>query len=245
MSSTAKVKRRRADEVPAFLSPDWLPADSGWPVLDALAADHRRLLDQRAESEAVGARLRKQYETEDKERQAALTAGFREGADAKATKITSPERRTAALADAEAGAKAAREALDGFLGDAVARIEEQGPALLGELDERIVSAGERRAEAQRMFAEAQAEEVEVRKVREWVERNAGLAERPALRNVEVMRFVGWRHLMETFTPRPERDPGDGPELMNTSDPERLTEIANRGVRGSYPGGQITTEETAA
>jgi hypothetical protein len=97
------------------------------------------------------------------------------------------------------------EALQEFAtGEAVARIEELAPGLLGEVAGRIAEAEAKRAEAARLLAEAKAEELAERRLQEWIERNGGLSKRKGFNRIPRMRFIPWPHLA-TFQP-PEQDP---------------------------------------
>src|SRR4051812_11844257 len=84
-------------EVPAFASPDWLPEDSGWPLLAELRAEHVRLLDQLRAVREEEASLQHRFAEQDEAREAAEVAGFRDGAEPDLPELTPAEDRRAAL----------------------------------------------------------------------------------------------------------------------------------------------------
>jgi hypothetical protein len=220
-------------DAPALVSASWLPLESGWPGMDELGAEHRRLLAARSDVSDERWQLLRGFEAEDAAHSEAMTAGFRGDADVTLPKVTPQVDRQAAVGALNARLRAANDALDGFLADAIARIEEEAPAILGDLDSRREDAAEQRREAQRLLAEAEAQEARVWRLREWVTRNAGVHERTLFRNVPGMRFVGW-DLIEGFTPPVEPEPdgmgGLRPQLVNTfPGAAKHAENLNRGL----------------
>lgn len=194
---------RLATEAPALTNLDWLPEGAGWPELDDLAADHRRLLAQLSEVATERSALRERFEEEDRVHGEALSAAYRGGGDPDAIPdVTPPDERRAALAAVERRRRAAVDALDGFLSDAIGRLETEAVGWLGDLASRRESAAEQRREAERLLAEARAEEVRAARLEEWVTRNAGLHQRAGFRNIPNFRYVTWVGMQE-FTPPPE------------------------------------------
>ena len=135
--------RDHLDTNPSFLRRDWLPANSGWSELDALHAEHVQLLDARDGELATIRAVRRKHEAEDEARQQALRESFRTGGEAAAAKTTSPEERPAELAAAVERYEAASDALEEFVGDALAQLEARREQWFADLDERVAE-GERK-----------------------------------------------------------------------------------------------------
>ena len=216
-------------EAHALTAGNWLPPDSGWPALDALAAEHARLLGaRRTNAEDRYARGR-EFEAEDRARHDEMTAAFREGREPKTIKTTPPGEREAEMRVFAERAKAAHAALTDFLRDAIEEIASAAPEWLGDLVERAAGAEEARREAARLLAEADRGEREVKLMREWVTRNGGLDPVEGRRTHWAWRFIGWEFLSETFAPQPD-PPAD--ERVTRPEPissETLARLANQGV----------------
>jgi hypothetical protein len=192
----------------AFTSPDWLPEASGIEWLDSLGADHRRLLGayrgaMAAHGAAVDARDRALVQ-----RREALALAVRTDRDADVPDAATVERRAQeVIAAAEEQTRAAADALRGFVADVVAAVEERGVEWLGLLASRRDVAAEKRAEAERLLAEAAAVEAGVWHLEEWVTRNAKLHQRPSFRNVPAARFLTWTGAQELRPPVPPSPDG--------------------------------------
>lgn len=202
MSSTAQ-ERRLADDAPAVTLPGWLPPATGWEALDTVAAEHRALLARRRIVSDDRSELLRRFEAEDAAHREAMTAAFREDTTAELPEVTPLAERNALLAAANERLNAANRALDGFVSEAVARIEAGAPEWLGDLSSRREAAAEQRRESERILAEARAEEVAVARLEEWLKRNAGLHGRAAFRSIPGMRFSAWTEVASSFTPAPE------------------------------------------
>lgn len=216
--STVSSEKRLADDAPAVALPGWLPAASGWDELDALAAEHRQLLSRREEVGSQRFALLRRFEAEDEAHREAMTAAFRENTSAELPEVTPITERNALLAAANEQLRAANDALDGLAAEAIERIEAGAPEWLGDLANRREGAAEQRREAERILAEARAEEVAVARLEEWLRRNAGLHRRAAFRSIPAMRYAAWTEVESSFTPAPEpEDDGMGglrPQVVN-------------------------------
>lgn len=204
--------RHLVEDAPALASPTWLPLGTEWPELEDLAVAHRRLLARRGEVASLSAALPHQFEQEDKDHRDAMAASF--AAEGPATdERTPPEERKAALAEADEQLRAANDALDRFVREAVALIEAHVDGWIGDLATRRDGAAEKRREAERLLAEARADEVGVAQLEEWAKRNAGVHERASRRNIPAMRFVTWDS-QQAFTPPPEPEADGRPQLVD-------------------------------
>ena len=205
-------------DAPALALPAWLPLGSEWPELEDLATAHRRLLARRAEVIGERAALPRRFEQEDKEHREAMAASF--ATDGPATDERTPlEEREAATIAADEQLRAANTALDTFVREAVTLIEAHVAGWIGDLATRREGSADKRREAERLLAEARAEEVGVARLSEWAKRNGGVHERAAFRNIPAMRFVTWES-QQAYTP-PEEVKDDGrPQLV---DPPTLPE----------------------
>jgi hypothetical protein len=196
-----QTTQRLVMDAPALTSRSWLPTNSGITWLDDLGTEHRRLLAGREAADSERSALAQRFEREDDDRRQAYTASARSGHEPDVASPTAPDERRALLADAEARVAAANDALDGFLTDAIATIEERASDALDDLAERLDDAAEKRREAQRLVAEADAVESRTWRLDEWMRRNAGVHPRPAFKRVPAFRFAGW-DLVETLN-RPQ------------------------------------------
>jgi hypothetical protein len=194
--------RRFIEDAPACALPAWLPLGSDWPELKERAEAHRRLLARRLQVSDVAAGLPRQFEREDKEHREALAASFAADGPAEDER-TPPEERRAALIAAEEQLRAANDALDRFVREAVALIEERVSGWVGDLATRREGSADKRREAERLLAEAREDEDRVARLEQWVKRNGGVHERASFRNIPAMRFVTWDFLDETYTPPAE------------------------------------------
>ena len=79
-----------------FTSARWLPADTGWPELDAIRDEHLRVRGQVADDLARLSKLFNTYAAEDASYQDALTHSHRLGVDPPEDNRTSAEARAAA-----------------------------------------------------------------------------------------------------------------------------------------------------
>lgn len=203
-------------ETPTFTNPAWLPLDSGIEWLDDLGRDHRRLLAAQAATASERARLAAQFEQEDEDRREALAVSLRTGRDADVPDPTTPDQRAAALAELDQRLAAHRDALAGFIRDAIQTLEEQTPGWLADISASRAEAVEKRLEAQRLLAEADAQEARMWRLGEWVKRNGGVHERASFRNVSDFRFVTWA-FVTTLTPRPTQPDVD--EVLRAISPQ--------------------------
>lgn len=158
-------------EAPALARADWLPEGS-LPELDELRAEHQRIHALAAEVGAEVAGVRRRHEEEDARHAEAVKAQAL-GHGVEVPKVTPPEARAAELAALEAKAKATREALEEFLGGAVAMIAERHDEWASVLDERDAEGERRVEEARQALAEAEAALGSTGRLRRWLMRTAG------------------------------------------------------------------------
>lgn len=216
--------RAAIGDAPTLLQRDWLPPDSGWPGLDKLVTEQRRILDQLYEVANERSDLMTRFEAEDRASRETMTGEFLSGMPPTETLVPTPhDERTALIRDVEARHTAAFDSVVSWIGGAITSIEDDADQWLGDLANRRQGAEEQRCEAERLLAEARATEVELLRMDEWLRRNAGIHERPSFRNVPPFRFVAWS-TMQNFTPpeKPEDD-GMGGIRQQVVDPPRLPE----------------------
>jgi hypothetical protein len=159
---------------PTFGYRDWLPEDSGWPELDALHAEHMRLLDRRKEAERACGDVRRRHESEDQARRDTLKAAFLAGHEANdLPDFTPAEERQAEVDGAQEVWEAAVDAFAEFLRDAVATLAAHREEWFGALDERAAEGDRKRAEARRLAEEADAAASQIERLRIWVDRSTG------------------------------------------------------------------------
>lgn len=242
MGSLDQIGRslRLVEESPVLAKPGWLPLDSGWPELDELAAEHRRILDAHQRVFKEGSDLRAGYEAEDEAAAEALREAFMAGGPPPDVEVTPPEVRAERLREADRQARAASEGREEFLRHAVATLEEHGEAWLSDITAAESAAQAKREEAAALLRSAEADEMRLRIVRQWVSRNAGLHERNGFRSLP-MRFFPWDEMAASFRPEPEGekyDPVRPWRVAEARDAEFNDEVA-RGVPVPF---NPTTEE---
>lgn len=181
----------------ALSRPGWLPTGR-WGDLDALAAEHQRLIAQRNEVGTERSRLARSFEEQDEKRHDEMTSAMAENRSPVEVEITPPEERKSALAEANRKHAAATEALDRFIHSAIEKIEELTPTMLADLDGDQSHATEAVIEAKKILAEAAATETRIEQMRTWVKRNGGVHERRAWRNIPESRFVAWDGLSAPY-----------------------------------------------
>ena len=205
---------RLVDDAPALALPSWLPpGGAGWPVLADLGERHRGLLARQAKLYGERRELEEQFEREDKEHRAAMAASFATDEPSE-HELTPPAERQAALTALSEQLRGASDAIDTFLRETVAVIEEHVTAWTGDLTNRREGAADKRREAERLLAEARAEEVGVARLEQWLLRNAGVHERRPFRTIPSMRFVTWDFIEETFMPPPAVEQDGRPQLVD-------------------------------
>jgi hypothetical protein len=166
--------RLHLDSNPSFRRADWLPENSGWPELDALHEQHVRLLAQVAQTSTAAANVHRRHEAEDEHRKNALTAAYRDGTEvAKLPQPTPPEQRQAELAAATEQGEAAIDALEEFIGQALTTLAAHRDEWFDQLDERVAAGEQKRQEARRLVAEADAAAGELHRMGHWLDRQTG------------------------------------------------------------------------
>ena len=231
----ARPLRLLADAV-VLTSPGWLPVGTGWEGLDDLAAEHRRLLAARTEVGVERKALLRKYAEEDERHSAALRDSFRPGGSGEQPEVTPPGERTAAVRAATERLDAANDVLDEFLASAIERIEAEADGWVGRLSEQREQAADKRREAARLLAEAEEEEMRLRVLRGWIERNAGLDPRPMFRKPSPLRFMSWDEMAANYRPpaEPEREDPNAPlltqlQVVDNHNPRQFAEDLNRGL----------------
>lgn len=204
---------RLVDEAPALASASWLPRSSGVSELDDLAVTHRRLLARRAQLGEEARALHERLDAEDAAHEVALVAGVLADEPADLAAVTPPEERAEAFRALSERALATNAALDQFLRDAVATIEQHAPTWLGELAARCEDAAVKRREAERLLAEAEAVEAGTWRIGEWIERNAGIHRNRGFNAIPGFRHIGW-DTVQTFTPPPAVEQDGRPQLVD-------------------------------
>jgi hypothetical protein len=141
--------------------------------LKEMRQTHLRLLSERDRAFGAVSELRRRFEREDEERKEALTAALL--VDGKPRKVaTTPEaERQAQLGEAMERGEAAIAALGEFLVEALAALDAKREEWSGDLDEHRRRADEKRGEALRVAAEAEAEAREFDRLRDWLSRTSG------------------------------------------------------------------------
>jgi hypothetical protein len=148
-------------------SADWLPQGL-WPALDRLRAEHLRLRGQVADELAALAELNQDVRDEDAAHAERLREAHRAGRpDAVDDLHTPEEERTARHAAIEQrlwdGVVVLSEATDAV----IEAFREHEDEWLADLRRRLEGAQEKRREAQRLLAEAQADEFHVHMLGQW------------------------------------------------------------------------------
>lgn len=216
--NTPEVAPRLVDEATALADAGWLPPEgAGWPELAELREQHQRLLARRDEVYAERTTLSDRFKAEDKARHEAQTAAFLADEPGELPDVTPPEEREAAHKALSDRMRALNSALDEFLRDAVALIEEHVTVWTGDLANSREAAAEQRREAERLLSAARAEEVAAARAEQWLMRNGGVHERTSFRMIPRLRFVTWDS-QEAYTPPPEPRQDGTPQLV---DPPRL------------------------
>jgi hypothetical protein len=175
----AGIRRPTLELNRALRHKEWLPEDSGLPVLAALRQEHLRLLDVvKMTSEAVW-QVRQKFEAEDAARQVVLRDSFQtlgtERAPLELPEATPPEIRDEELAAAREQWEAAKDVLETFLGQALTVINDRADDWLLSLDERAKEQDVKRQEARAALALADAQSAETNRLRAWIERSSGRA----------------------------------------------------------------------
>jgi hypothetical protein len=158
------------EEERALVRPDWLPTPEEWPAFAEYQQEHVRLLDLQAEAARECGDLRRAFEEEEAKRSEALTAAFLSGGEAAAADTTPPKEQEAALREATLRLEAVNDALVTFLKATVAAINERADEFYAEIQQELVAAKDKQAEAQRLLAEADALERGTKRRHFWLDR---------------------------------------------------------------------------
>jgi hypothetical protein len=148
-------------------SPSWIPQGLS-PELDELRAKMLTLGDRvRADVDKLRS-LRREFEAEDTAYQAKLEAAIRDGMEAPTDERTTEQDREEQLDAIHERIAAGVDILAEHADRIVAKIREQEDQLLSALRGQIVGAQDKRREAERLVAEAQALEWQLHRTGQWV-----------------------------------------------------------------------------
>jgi hypothetical protein len=146
----------------------WIP-EGLWPELDELRPEHLRLRGQVADQlEALDA-LAKKYSAEDAAHSERLRQAHRDGTLAAVRDPrTPPEKRAAEREAIQTVLEAGIEVLAEFADRVVQTIRDHEEQFLGDLRGHAAAAQDKRRQAQKLAAEAHAEEYRAWKLAQWV-----------------------------------------------------------------------------
>lgn len=191
---------------PALSKKNWLPSTTDWPELADRREQHERLLLAVEEAQAQALAVHRRHEAAEKAHAEELQQAFLEGREPNVPDVLAPDVRNAEKADAERVTKAAVAALEQFLAETLAEIQEQAPEWYAVLDDRASEADEKRAEALRLLAEADAHVARLERMRGWLRRATGespmghhpFSELPIPTNPETTRAENAQRVMEAY-----------------------------------------------
>jgi hypothetical protein len=171
----------------------WIP-EGLWPELDELRPEHLRLRGQVADQlEALDA-LAKKHSAEDAAHSARLRQAHRDGTLGGVKDPRTPSEERAAEREAiQTVLEAGIEVLAEFADRVVRTIRDHEEQFLGDLRGKAAAAQDKRREAQRLAAEATAEEFRVWRLGQWVlatSEDHAFGRQPAPEPVPAPR--GWR-----------------------------------------------------
>jgi hypothetical protein len=165
---TARALQRLAGHT---TSEAWIPEDLT-VELNQLRREHIRLRRQVVAELQARSELARGFQREDDEREAALRLAARNGSPPPEDKRTSPEERAAKLAAIEQRLWATVHVLADVADTVIETLREQESDLLAALRHQLKPAEERRREAARLLAEARAEEFQLHKLGQWIQKTA-------------------------------------------------------------------------
>lgn len=236
MGAGASGTRPRAvADATTLTDPEWLPVGTGWPGLDDLASEHRRLLDARRQAGEELRALDARFAEEDAGHDLALRDSFADGADGALPAVTGSAERAELRKVASDRLQAGNDVLDDFLERAIVELEAKAPEWMAVLDGQAEASAEKRREAQQLVAAAEADELRLRVLRGWINRNANRDVRFA---DHPFRFLSWAVMARSFRPPPPLDPLDPNRSAFLQaapfDPESFAAGLNRGTIGVRP-----------
>jgi hypothetical protein len=166
------------ENYPALMLRDWLPPADEWPELAELRTEHERLLAACDRAIAAATATNARFSTEDDAVKAEIEAALRESREEKKLKTTSSEERRKEREHNQKRLIAAIQLLVEFLEGAFRQLQERAPALYAQLAREAASADEKRAEAQRLLAEAEGVVACVQRKQSWLDRESGRSSMP-------------------------------------------------------------------
>lgn len=194
----------------AVTFPGWLPPADDCPALADLREAHERVLAAAAEAWHAAAELRHQRETELEAVRAAEEQAMFAGEPADLPDLTVSEEE---IAVASRSAEAARDAFQRFALNAIEQLREREQQILEELDGARQQAATKRAEAQKLLAEADALEQTPKRVELWLARYNGTS------------HLGPFPYSETVAPPPSQPFDMEAVLASGGSPQEVTVLA--------------------
>jgi hypothetical protein len=154
----------------ALTFPGWLPPADECPALADLREAHERILAATAEASRAATEVQRKQEAELEAVRAAEEEALFSGKPAEVLTVTVGDQE---VAEASERAHAARDALQRFVQHAVEQVREREPEIVAALDGSREEAAAKRAEAQRLLAEADELERTPQRISLWLDRVTG------------------------------------------------------------------------
>lgn len=161
---------RFLEDSPAVVLPGWLPPADDCPALADLRAAHERVLAGVAEASRVAIDLQNKQDDELEAVRAAEEEALFSGKLGKVPDVTVSD---AEILEAKERAQAARDGLQRFVQHAIERVREREPEIMEGLAEARQQATSKRAEAEKLLAEADALEQTPKRIELWLARYNG------------------------------------------------------------------------
>src|SRR4051794_34872013 len=213
-------------EAPALNDRDWLP-EGAFPELDALCAEHVRLLDLALAAAKEIRAAEHRFAAEDAAYSEAFSAQAL-GDDVELPELTPPETRAAEISALQRKAQVIGQVREKFARHAVEEIANRHDDWTLDLDERDAEIEARVEEARRVLAEATGERGKNRTLRRWLRRTAGHDAR--FRNIDGRHIAfpnvpdasGPAHDLDYAPPEPREDAAPSIPLVSEA-PARTPE----------------------
>ena len=167
---TEQRRWRLLEDWSALTRAGWLPDAESCPTLADLREAHERVLAAAAEASATAGDLAKRREDELEAIRAAEEDALFRGKEADPPPLTVTEDE---IAEARARAEAGRDAVQRFVLYAVEQTREREPEIMAALDSARKEAADKRAEAQKLLAEADRLEAAPKRLMFWLDRITG------------------------------------------------------------------------
>jgi hypothetical protein len=187
--STEPGTLNRYDVPKAVLAPDWLPPDTRWPELNELRETHVRLRESASAAARRASALERQFEEEDRLKDAALKAGFAAGAEPELPAITPDAERASLLKEARTVAKAATGASLDHIDKVLQVFGHRYAEFTGDLDAEEHGLSEQIREAEARVAELRSRQGTFERTRNWIDRIREVVEGGLPVSMWVMRWA--------------------------------------------------------